>query len=416
MNKVLKMYASRRMLVSLLLGFSSGLPFGLTGSSLQAWMTDEKVDLTVIGIFALVGLPYTFKFLWAPLLDSFDPPAIFGKLGRRRGWILFAQACLMAMIALMSLTPPAAAPFMLALFAVGVAFSSASQDIVVDAYRAELLPPIELGAGTGVAITGYRIALIVSGALALVLADHLPWPVVYLIMASAIGLGMVGTLIGPEPKLKDGRIEAKNPWIRIQEGAIGPFRDFFGRKGAIEILVFLLLYKLGDVVASAMITPFLLQTGFTKTDIGAVYKVFGMIATIIGGLAGGALMLRLGLRGSLLLFGLMQAATNVLFAFLAQAGANYPLLVSTVFMENLAGGMGTAAYAAFMMTLCRARFTASQYALLSSIMAVTRVIASTPTGYMAQNFGWPTYFWVSMLLAVPGLVMLVRFPSWEKIR
>ncbi len=402
------------MAVILLLGFSSGLPLGLTGGSLQAWMTDEKVDLTLIGIFSLTGLPYTFKFLWAPFVDLFSAPAFFGRLGRRRGWMLFFQLLLIIMIVGMAFTPPAAMPWMMAFFAVMVAFSSASQDIVVDAFRAESLPASELGAGTGVGITGYRIAMIVSGALALILADQLPWSTVYLIMAASVGIGVIGTFLAREPRVEANLRSSAPPLQRIQEGVIGPFQDYFTRPGAFEILLFLVLYKLGDVVAGSMVTPFLLQTGFTKTDIGAVYKVFGMLATVLGGLIGGTIMMRLGMRFSLWFFGILQAVTNVLFALLATAGANYSLLVSTVILENLAGGMGTAAYAAFMMTLCRAKFTASQYALLSSLMAVARVLASSPTGFMAKTLGWPSFFVVSIALAVPGLLMLLRYPVWER--
>jgi PAT family beta-lactamase induction signal transducer AmpG len=300
------------------------------------------------------------------------------------------------------------------LFALLVALASASQDILVDAYRAEILKPEELGAGTGVAITGYRIAMIVSGAFALILADRFSWPVVYLLMAAAVSLGLVATLWAdepPEPRVEQNSVSALG---RLRDGVMGPLLDFFGRQGAIEILIFLVLYKLGDVVAGAMITPFLLQTGFSKTDVGAVYKVFGMLATIGGSLLGGLILFRIGMRASLFLFGVLQAGTNVMFFLLAQAGVSYPLLVSTVVLENLAGGMGSSAYAAFMMVLCRKQFTASQYALLSSLMAVARVLAASPSGLLARELGWPVFFLVTVAFAVPSLAMLARFGYWER--
>jgi PAT family beta-lactamase induction signal transducer AmpG len=266
--------------------------------------------------------------------------------------------------------------------------------------------------GTGVNIMGYRIAMLVSGALALILADIMPWGSVYALLACMFLLGVAGTVLIEEKEIHF-RNEQEPFLDRIRTAVIGPFQDFFKRKGAFEILLFLTVYKLGDVVASAMTTPFFLQTGFTKTDVGAVYKVFGMIATVVGGLWGGALLARLGIRKSLFIFGILQAATNLMFAVLAQAGPRYELLVTTVMLENLAGGMGTAAYSAFMMTLCRAQFTASQYALLSSLMAVARVFIGAPTGFMAKNLGWSEYYLATVVFAIPGLLMLVRYPRWE---
>lgn len=392
------------MAVVLLYGFSCGLPLALTGQTLQTWMADVKVDLTVIGIFSLVGLPYTLKFAWAPLLDRYMPPL----LGRRRGWILIAQIGLILAISAMAFTNPLASPAALAFFAFLVAFFSASQDIVVDAYRAELLPAEELGAGTGIYIMGYRLAMLVSGGLALILADHMPWGTVLLLVAATMSVGVVTSLLAPEPKVK-----AKPP-KSLREAVVEPLVDFFSSKGALEILLFILLYKLGDVVAGMMTSPFLVQLGFTKTVIGSVYKVTGMVATIVGGLAGGAVLYKIGIKRSLWIFGIIQCVSNLAFMVLAQTGQNYSMLVTAVAIENLSGGMGTAAFTAFMMSLCNKSFTATQYALLSSLMAVARVFIGAPTGYLAKSVGWEQYFLISALLAIPGLLMLLRYNAWDK--
>jgi len=391
------------MFTVLLLGFSSGIPLALTGGTLQAWMASEKIDLTVIGIFSLVGLPYTLKFLWSPLMDRFVPPF----LGRRRGWMIICQALLAAAIAAMGFSNPVEAPAMLAALAFSVAFFSASQDIVVDAYRTEVLEPAEYGAGAGVYIMGYRLAMLISGAVALILSDHLSWREVYLFMAATMGVGVIATITATEPKV------SSPPPKSIREAVVEPFVDYFKRSGALEILGFIILYKLGDVATGMMTTPFMIQVGFTRTDIGAVNKGFGLIATIIGGLAGGALMMRLGLKRSLWVFGGLQAGSNLMFMLLAIAGKNYPVMVTAIAIENLSGGLGTAAFSAFLMSQCNQRFTATQYALLTSLMAVARVLIGAPTGWMAKNLGWETYFLVTTLLAIPGLLLLLRYDRWQ---
>jgi MFS transporter, PAT family, beta-lactamase induction signal transducer AmpG len=404
MKSILLVFASWRMAVVLFMGFSSGIPLGLTGGTLQAWMASENVDLTVIGVFSLVGLPYSLKFFWSPLMDRSVPPF----LGRRRGWVLITQICLILAISALAFSNPVTAPGALATMAVLVAFFSASQDIVIDAYRTEVLKPEELGAGSGVYIMGYRIAMLVSGALALILADHLPWRVVYLIMASVMLIGVITTILAPEPKT-----DAKPPKT-LSEAVARPVIEFFKRRGVFEILIFILIYKLDVVMAMAMTTPFMLQIGFTKTDIGAVTKGFGMVATIIGTLTGGALMTRLGLYRSLWLFGILQGLSGLSFTLLAHLGHHYPMMVTAITVENFCSGMGTAAYSAFLMSLCNKRFTATQYALLSSLMALSRVIAGTPTGYLAKTIGWEHYFLIATFIAIPGLLMLTRYQTWIK--
>jgi PAT family beta-lactamase induction signal transducer AmpG len=403
-RRLIRILGNRRMAATLVYGFSSGIPLALTGSTLQAWMTQEKVNLTTIGVFSLVGMPYTLKFLWSPFLDRYLPPV----LGRRRGWILVLQFLLVAGIAWMAVTSPSMNPALMATIAVLVAFFSASQDIVVDAWRTDTLLPEEYGLGSGAYVMGYRLAMLVSGALALILADRMPWKQVYFLMALTLGVGILGTLfLAPEPEA-DPEARPHN----MKEAIVLPLVDFFKRRGSLEVLSFIVLYKLDVVVALALTTPFLLGLGFSKTDIGAVNKGVGMVATIFGTLAGGALMTRLGMKRSLWVFGIAQGVGNLLFLVLSFTGYHYPLMVSAIATENLLSGMGTAAYSAFLMSLCNKQFSATQYALLTSLMALTRVVAGAPTGYLAERLGWPGYFLFSVSLMLPGLLLLMRFDRW----
>lgn len=397
----------RRLLVVFLLGFSSGLPLALTGTTLQAWMKAENVDLSVIGLFALVGLPYTLKFIWSPLMDRFVPPL----LGRRRGWILLCQVALVVAIAAMAFSKPFEAPALTALLAFAVAFFSASQDIVVDAFRTEMLSASELGPGASLHITGYRIAMLVSGAVALILADHVSWRWVYFTMAAAMAVGVAATLAAPESATNSQR-NGLAP-TSLHDAVVLPFVEFFKRRGAVEVLFFVILYKLDVVIATAMTTPFMLELGFTKTDIGAVTKGFGLVATLGGTLAGGVLMVKLGMRRSLLFFGIFQAISGLSFAMLARLGHHYPMMVGAIAAENFCGGMGNAAFTAFMMSQCDRRFTATQYALLTSLMALTRVLGSAPSGFLAKGIGWENYFFFSVVASLPGLLLLARFRRWE---
>jgi len=403
MNSVLRVFASRRMFLILLLGFSSGIPLALTASTLQAWMASVGVNLKTIGAFSLVGLPYSLKFLWAPVMDRFIPPF----LGRRRGWMIVSQLGLAALIAAMAFSNPITAPGVLAIIAVLVTFFSASQDIVIDAYRTEILEQHEYGAGAGVFIMGYRIAMLVSGAVALILSDHLSWRTVYLAMAATLVIGFVATVFGPEPGASQRAPRS------ITDAVVQPFLEFFRRTGSVEILLFIILYKLGDVAAGSMTTPFMIQIGFSRTDIGTVNKVLGLIATIAGTLAGGTLIIKIGIRKGLLFFGLCAACSNALFMLLAHVGHNLGVMTLAVGVENLCTGMGTAAFTAFLMSLCDQRFTATQYALLTSFMALSRVFVGPPAGYWAQTVGWQPYFLTCVLLAIPGLLLLVlRYHKW----
>ncbi len=393
---------SGRMLVALLMGFSSGLPLLLTGSVLQAWMTDEGVDLGTIGLFALVGLPYTLKFVWAPLTDRFSVPL----LGRRRGWLLGVQLLLMAAIAALGWTQPAENPLVVALVAWLVTFFSASQDIVIDAYRREALADTELGLGASLYVNGYRIGMLLASGGGLILADLMPFSAVYQLMAMGMLVGIVTTLLAPEPEIQAGLPRS------LRGAVVEPFVDYFRRRHALLILLFILLYKLGDTMASHMSTPFYLDIGFSKTEIGAVVKLFGFWATVTGGMLGGIVILRTGIYRALWGFGILQALSTAGFALLALSGYSLPLLAGVIAFENLTAGMGTAAFVAFMAALTNRRFTATQYALLSSLMGIPRVIVAAPTGYFADWLGWAAFFLSCTLIAVPGLLLLTRFRDW----
>jgi len=393
----LKSVFSGRMLVAVLMGFASGLPLLLTGSVLQAWLKDGGVDLASIGLFALVGLPYTLKFLWSPLFDRYLPPLF----GRRRGWILVTQAGLAAALFLLSMARPTADDLVwVSVAALLVAFFSASQDIVVDAYRRESLADDELGLGSALYVNGYRVGMLLAGGGGLILADWISFESMYRLMAAAMAACTVVTLLAPEPPLPEGRPTT------LVNAVLLPFRDFFSRDGAWLALAFVLFYKLGDTMASAMTTPFYLDLGYSKTEIGTVVKLFGFWATIAGGTLGGIWILRVGLNRALWWFGLGQMLSTLGFVVLAGIAPGIAALAAVVAVENLTAGLGTAAFVGFMAALTDRRFTATQYALLSSLMGVPRVLASAPTGWLAQWLGWPGFFLLCTLIAIPGLLLL----------
>jgi PAT family beta-lactamase induction signal transducer AmpG len=391
------------MLVALVMGFACGLPLLLTITVLQAWMKEQGVDLTVIGMISLVGLPYTLKFLWAPVMDRFTLPF----LGRRRGWLLVAQAALMVSISGLGFTDPGKNPWMMAVAAFLVTFFSASQDIVVDAYRREDLPDQELGMGSSLYVNGYRVGMLLASGGGLILADHMPFFMVYQIMAACMLPGVVTTLLAPEPKTDEGTPES------MKQAVFDPLIEYFSRRGALWILAFILFYKIGDTMASAMTIPFYLDIGFSKTQIGAVVKLFGFWATVAGTLIGGVIMLRLEINRSLWIFGFLQALSTAGFAVLARVGNSLPLLSTVIAFENLSSGMGTAAFIAFMASITHKKFTATQYALLSSLMGIPRVMASAPTGFFAKNMGWESFFIACTLIAAPGMLLLFKFAPWN---
>ena len=404
LGTLISVFRGRRIFLLLLLGFSSGLPLALTGATLQAWLAVEGVDIQAIGWFTLVGQPYVYKFLWAPLMDRYSIPL----LGRRRGWLLVAQIALLFAIAWMGTVSPKEAPFLLAGLALLVAFLSASQDIVFDAYRADVLRAEERGAGAAVSVLGYRIAMLVSGGLALILVDNwISWTQAYWLMAALMLVGAVATWAAEEPATPPTAPKT------LAEAVREPLAEYFSRHGAWLLLLVIILYKLGDAFAGTLTTAFLLRgAGFSLTDVGWANKWLGVGATILGLLLGGALMAKLRLYRSLLLFGVLQALTNLGFMLLATAGKSYPLMITVIAAENLCGGMGTAAFVALLMAMCDRRFSATQYALLSALASLGRVYVGPAAGIMAESFGWTTFFFFTFLIALPGVAML----WWQRAR
>ena len=388
---------SGRMLVALLMGFASGLPLLLTGSVLQAWLKDGGVDIRAIGLFALVGLPYTLKFMWSPLFDRYAPPL----LGRRRGWLAVTQVGLAAALVGLSFADPSPGRLLpISAAALLVAFFSASQDIVVDAYRRETLAEEELGLGSALYVNGYRVGMLLAGGGGLILADQLSFPLMYQLMAAFMFAAIVVTLLAPEPPLPEGRPRT------LTEAVVLPFRDYFTREGAWLALAFILLYKLGDTMASALTTPFYLDLGYSKTEIGAVVKLFGFWATIAGGTLGGIWIMRIGMNRALWIFGFGQMISTLGFAVLTMVPPTAAALATVVAIENFTAGLGTAAFVGFMAALTDRRFTATQYALLSSLMGVPRVLAAAPTGWLATWLGWAGFFVFCAVIAIPGLMLL----------
>lgn len=501
--------ATWRLIIVLFLGFTSGLPLALTAATLQTWLTVEKIDMSTIGFFSLVGLPYTFKFLWAPLMDRFEPPI----LGRRRGWLVITQVGLAAALFLISQMSPTANTEAFALMAAVIAFISASQDIVIDAYRTDILPSTQRGLGSSLSVFGYRLAMIVSSGIALMWADTVSgngwsWPHIYQIMAMImLGSSVISLIFAPSvaitnvaptsnakndiigflavfvsvaigyqfttklatplagqmmlpifPDAADGTVNAlRGKWADLLSLFLGvaftlplawwasqkakfetlntSLKNYFSMKGATQFLLFIILYKLGDAFAGSLTTPFLLKSAqFTQAEIGVVNKIIGMWLTIVGAILGGALMTRLGMYRSLLYFGILQLISNFGFWAIAVLGKNawggfeLPpfdivlvslkeatnvdwLLLSAVGFENITGGMGTAAFVAFLMALCNQKFTATQYALLSAFAAIGRVWVGPSSGVLSEQMGWPVFFIFSALMALPGLFMLMRMKS-----
>jgi PAT family beta-lactamase induction signal transducer AmpG len=391
-----------------ILGFFSGLPLALTASTLTAWLSDAGVTRASIGLFAAIATPYAFKFLWSPLLDGLKLPVLSARLGRRRGWLLLTQTFLVAAIAAMALNDPATNPWMTALVGVMIATLSATQDTVIDAYRVERLPKEAQGTGAAWATFGYRIGMLVSGAGALYLADNIGWEMTYFAMAGVMALGLITTLVMREPQ-----VEVAGDWAMggglmnfIRHYVVAPFRDFMTRPLWLAVLLFVVLYKLGDAFMGVMFNPFLLDIGFTKTQIAQVVKFYGLIATIIGTFAGGWLVGHVGMFRALLLCGFGHMLTNLLLVELAGRGADLQFLVFAISTENFTGGMATAAFIAYLSALCKLNYTATQYALLSSLAAFGRTWLSTPSGALAAAVGWEIFFAIASLMAIPGLLLL----------
>lgn len=427
-------YGDRRVMAMLFMGFASGLPFGVLAEPLSAWLAESSVTKTAIGLFALVSLPYSLKFLWAPLMDNARAPLLGRWLGRRRGWLVITQALLIAAILGLGLTDPARDPWWTAALAFGVAFFSASQDIVFDAYRVELLGIEKQAAGAATAVFGWRLGQVGGGAAGLVAADLMPWPMVFFGMAALVAVGTVAVLLNPEPappadpeaaqreRRVDAFLEARSHLphglalflARLYGAVIGPFADFVKRPGWLAILLFVMLYKFGDALLALMKVPFFLDLGFTKTEIAEVVKIFGFNAIIAGGFLGGVVLVRWGLMRGLVICGVLMALAHLLFIVQAWVGHDLWVLAATIALDNIAIGMGSTAFVAYLSSLCNVAYTATQYALLTSFMAFSRTVLSSSAGWMAEHLGWIGFFVATTVAALPGLALLVwmirRYP------
>lgn len=419
-------YADRRVLIVLFLGFSSGMPYALTGSTLSVWLREGGASLAAIGAVSLVTMPYALKFLWSPLVDRLNVPVLGRLFGRRRGWALLTQACLAAALIALGASDPVADIWRTAWLAVVVSFCSASQDIVIDAYRVESLDERAQGAGAGVYVLGYRFGLMASGAGALFIAANIGWEAAYLTMAALVGVGALTILSAPEPAAVDAaesRIReahvadwlAARPHLRgwradalawFYGAVVAPFAQFMTRPWWALILGFIAVYKLGDVLAGNMASAFYVDLGFSKAEIAGVTKVFGLWAAIVGGLLGGLLVGRVGAERALLIGGVLQMLSNLGFAMLAQIGPDASALAAVVGVENLTGGIATAAFVAYLSGLCDVSYTATQYALLSSFYKLGGDLLGANAGWLAQDLGWINFFLFSTAGALPGLILL----------
>ncbi|CAB1277491.1 Major facilitator superfamily MFS_1 [Candidatus Nitrosacidococcus tergens] len=386
---------STPVVIAFFMGFASGFPLLLTGSVLQAWMKKEHIDLSTIGLFSLVGLPYTLKFLWAPLLDSYTPK----YLGRRRGWLLWAQIGVIITLFILSFTHPTHSAT-IASVALLVTFFSALQDNVIDAYRRESLADHELGLGSAFYVNGYRLGMLITSAGGLILADYITFPQIYRLFTVMMFIGVITTLFAPEPQILTSTPKG------IIESITAPFKEYFSRSNALLILFFILFYKLGDSMAGHMTIPFYLSLGYSTSEIGLIVKGFGLGTTILGGILGGVLMLKVTIYRALWIFGILQGLSILGFSLLAISNHDLLALILAVSFENFTSGMGTTAYAAFMASLTHKTFTATQYALFSSFMGIPRVIMTAPTGFTAEYLGWVLFFIFCTLCTIPGLLLL----------
>lgn len=397
---------NKRMLVCIMTGFTSGLPLYLLIQLVPAWLRSFEVDLSTIGLINLVLFPYTWKFLWSPLIDRFVPPF----LGRRRGWMLLTQLSLMALMAALSLFDPQTDLTYVVIIVSAIAFFSASQDIVIDAYRRELLPDDELGAGNGFAAQAYRLASFVPGSLGMIMAGFFPWSVVHLCMAAFMLVGIITTFMIDETS-KEGD-EPKT----LRAAVIEPFKEFFGRQGsehALLILLFIVLYKLGDSMATALETPFFLDMGFSTVEVGSIAKISKTIGATVGTIAGGIAMIKLGINRSLWVFGVFQIVSIFGYVALSMVGYNHLMLALASGFEYLGVGLGSVALIAFMAKSTNRHFTATQFALFSSIAAIPRTFVSATTGYIIEAVGYTQFFLICFVFALPGMLMLIKIAPWN---
>jgi PAT family beta-lactamase induction signal transducer AmpG len=422
-----RVYGDRRVLALLFLGFSSGLPFGALAEPLTAWLSEAGVGKAAIGAFALLSLPYSLKFVWAPFVDRLALPVLSRRFGRRRAWALTAQAAVCVALLALGVSDPADRLLLTAVCAALVAFASATQDVVLDAYRVESLDERRMAAGAATMVFGWRVGQLGAAAVGLLLAEVLPWSAVFALLALLMPVGMLTILLGPEPVRRESpealalqaRAEAfleRRPGLParlahvlgwLYAACVCPFLEFLGRRGWLPILAFVMFYKFGDALLGVMKVPFLLEIGFSKADIAEVVKLFGFVATIAGGFIGGLVVARAGLFRGLLVCGLLMAASNLVFVAQAYAGADRAMLALTISIENVTTGMGITAFVAYMSSLCNVAYTATQYALLTSLMALSRTVLASGAGWLAERVSWPEFFVLTTLAALPGLVLLI---------
>lgn len=416
-----RIYMDKRMLTMIALGFSSGFPLLLVFGTLNLWLKDAGISYAAIGLFSLVKTPYSFKWAWSPLIDRIRLP-LFCRLGRRRGWALFTQIILMLSIFCMSTVNPSASPLTMAFFAVLVTIASASQDIVLDAYRIESFSSKEQGAGVAIFVLGYRFGLIFSGAGAIWMASVMSWNNVYIIMSLGAIIGMIAILCSKEPAQneKKAQISYSGPLRKrikkfLLTAVYDPFKDFMRKSDWGIILLFIFFYRMSDAYMGPMAYPFYDDMGFSKVEIAYVSKLYGMIATILGGIAGGLIINRFGIMKSLFWFGVLQGITNLMFVAQSYAGHNIYLLTVTISLDNISAGMGTTALVAYLSSLCNIAYTATQYALLSSLMSFARDVFAATSGFLADRVSWDIFFFITALMIIPGLILLAyltkKYPS-----
>lgn len=398
---------NRRMLICVFTGLASGMPLYVLYQLVPVWLREGGVSLSEIGLFSLIGIPYTWKFMWAPLMDRWVPPF----LGRRRGWMLVAQVALLLSIGVLGMLDPSRSTWVIAAVAAAVAFFSATQDVALDGYRREILPnDAELGMGNGIHVSAYRISSLVPGSLSLILADSLPWSSVFWITAAFMSVGIVLSLVVSEPKSE------LPPAAGLREAIVEPFAEYLSRRGwnsLILVLCFLFLYKVGDNMATALSMPFYLELGFTKTQIGLVAKHAALWPAIVGGVFGGLIIVRVGINRALWLFGVLQMVSILGFALLASSGALLWLLAAVISFEYLGVGMGTAAFTAFIARETSMTFAATQFALFTALAAVPRTLANASTGFIVEQIGWVDFFLLCTLMAVPGMLLLIWVAPWS---
>jgi len=405
-TNLLNSFLTKKVIICFFTGFTSGLPLFILISLLPAWLMESGLDLKAIGLLALIQFPFTWKFLWAPLFDRFSFP-----MGRRRGWLIIFQVLLLSSISIAGFIDPKSQIVTVAIISIAIAFFSASQDVVIDAYRRELLLDNELGLGNAIHVNAYKISSLIPGSLSLILADVFSWDLVFFITGLFMMPGIILTILIKEPLLKT--IQPKT----LKEAVIEPFREFINRKGikeALLILLFIFLYKVGDSMATALATPFYMDLGFTMTEIGIIAKNSGLWASIIGGILGGIWMIKLGINRALWIFGFMQMFATLSFAWLAISGNNPLILGITVGLEFFAAGLGTTAFIAYIAKTTNPKFTATQFALFTSLASVPRTFTNASTGYLVDLFGWHNFFIFCFFIAIPGMLLLIKIAPWNK--